>query len=279
MKLGYVETDAGVGFAVERGGGGWVHLRDLGIEAVDTASAIEGLAGLDLGSANGPRGLPAKALLCPVRRPSKIVAVGLNYADHAAETGKAAPTVPRLFGKFTNALSGPFDPIPLDPGVTEKLDYEAELAVVVGRRVRDVSPAEALSCVFGYAVANDVTARDHQRRDGEPGRAKGFDGFGPVGPWITTADEVPDPQRLAISSTVNGETRQSASTAQMIHGVAEVISFLARGTTLEPGDTILTGTPAGVGNGLKPPRYLAAGDVVTCEVEGLGRLENRVAAV
>jgi 2-keto-4-pentenoate hydratase/2-oxohepta-3-ene-1,7-dioic acid hydratase in catechol pathway len=164
----------------------------------------------------------------------------------------------------------------MDPSLTEQGDYEAELAVIIGRRARRVSLADALDHVFGYAVANDVSARDWQFADPQFDRSKSFDTFLPVGPWITTADEVPDPQALGIRTWVNGELRQDSSTAEMVFGVAELIEFLSRGMTLEPGDVIVTGTPHGVGFAMDPPRFLAPGDVVRCELDVLGTLENPV---
>ncbi|MPZ73743.1 MAG: hypothetical protein GEU74_11015 [Nitriliruptorales bacterium] len=196
--------------------------------------------------------------------------------DHIRETGARAPERPVLFAKFPNALNDPYGDVVLDPALTEQGDYEAELAVIIGAHTRRVTVSQALASVYGYAVANDVSARDWQTRDMQLARSKSFDTFCPLGPWITTADEVPDPQELAIRSWVNGEARQDSSTKEMLYGVAELIEFFARGMTLEPGDVILTGTPHGVGFAMDPPRFLAPGDVVRCEVEGLGVIENRM---
>ena len=164
----------------------------------------------------------------------------------------------------------------MDKELTERGDYEVELAVVIGKRTRKVGEDRALDSVFGYTVANDVSARDWQKADGQFDRSKSFDTFCPIGPWITTADEVPDPQGLALRSWVNGELRQDSSTKEMLFDIAHLIHYLSRGMTLEPGDVLLTGTPHGVGFAMEPPRYLAPGDVVECEVEGLGRLRNAV---
>jgi 2,4-diketo-3-deoxy-L-fuconate hydrolase len=210
----------------------------------------------------------------PFARPGKIVCVGLNYRDHAEESGMEIPQRPLLFAKWPNSLIGPGRPIVL-PEQAQEVDYEAELGVVVGRRAQRVQVADALDYIAGYVCANEVSARDLQFADGQWTRAKSFDSFCPVGP-ITPADQVPDPQALRIRCLLNGEVVQDSSTAQMIFTVAEVIAFTSDGITLEPGDLILTGTPAGVGFGRRPPVYLADGDEVTIEIEGIGSLTNPV---
>jgi 2-keto-4-pentenoate hydratase/2-oxohepta-3-ene-1,7-dioic acid hydratase in catechol pathway len=214
-------------------------------------------------------------LLAPVE-PSKIVCIGLNYMDHIRESGLEVPRVPLVFAKFPSSLAGPTDPIRIPPELTERVDWEVELAVVIGRRARDVRPEEALDHVFGYTVANDVSARDLQFSDGQWVRAKSLDTFCPVGPVVVTADEVADPQALRLTTHVNGELVQDATTDLMVFDVATLISFCSRSFTLEPGDLLLTGTPWGSGEFMEPKRSLAAGDVVECAIEGIGVLRNPV---
>ena len=214
-------------------------------------------------------------LLAPIARPGKIVAVGRNYREHAAEEGAAPPATPVLFTKYSSSVTGPGSEIRWRAADTSQVDYEAELGVVIGPRTRDVSVEDALDSVFGYTCLNDVSARDMQAQDGQWVRAKSLDTFCPMGPWIVTRDEIPDPGRLAIRCAVNGDVRQDASTAELIHGVAELIAFCSRFFTLEPGDVIATGTPGGVGAFRVPPVFLADGDVVAVSIEGIGTLENR----
>jgi 2-keto-4-pentenoate hydratase/2-oxohepta-3-ene-1,7-dioic acid hydratase in catechol pathway len=213
----------------------------------------------------------------PAVHPSKILAIGRNYVDHAIEGGAAPPTAPLLFNKLPNSLSAHNAPIVL-PDISEKVDYEAELAVVIGRRARRVSEAAALDHVFGYTLINDVSARDLQFGDGQWTRGKGLDTFAPLGPFITTRDEIADVQALKIEGRLNGEVMQSSNTARMIFGVAFLISYLSQGMTLEPGDVIATGTPEGVGVFRDPPVLLKAGDIYEVEIEGLGTLRNPVLA-
>ena len=205
-------------------------------------------------------------LLAPVPRPRAILGIGLNYADHAAETGAERPEQPIVFTKRPGAAAAPGAPVRCPP-VVRRLDYEGELAVVMG----------AGGQVAGYAVADDVSARDLQRREPQWTRAKGADGFCPYGPWITTADEVPDPHSLALRTWVNGELRQDSSTAQLIFGVPDLVAFISETCTLEPGDLILTGTPSGVGMAMDPPRVLRSGDIVRIEIERLGSIEHPIA--
>jgi 2-keto-4-pentenoate hydratase/2-oxohepta-3-ene-1,7-dioic acid hydratase in catechol pathway len=210
-----------------------------------------------------------------IDRPGKIVCVGLNYRDHAAEQGVAPPEYPILFAKWQTALIGPGEPIMLPP-VTRQVDYEAELGVVIGERVRNVSEGEALEAVRGYACVNEISARDLQFADGQWTRAKSIDTFCPVGPRVVPREEIRDPQALRIRCTLNDEVMQDSSTAEMIFSVAEVIAFASETMTLEPGDLIATGTPAGVGFTREPPVFLEDGDEVTVEIEGLGALTNPV---
>jgi len=210
----------------------------------------------------------------PVPDPTKVVAIGLNYADHAAEQGTPPPDRPLVFAKFPSSIVGPGDPIRWDRSLTDQVDYEAELGVVIGRRARNVSEKDALDHVFGYTCLNDVSARDLQFGDKQWVRGKSLDTFCPIGPWVVTADEIPDPQALRIECLVNGEVLQSSTTAQMIFGVRELISQLSHAFTFEPGDIIATGTPVGVGIFRKPQRLLRDGDVVTIRIEGIGDLVN-----
>ncbi len=214
------------------------------------------------------------SLLAPIRNPSKIIAAGVNYLDHCREAGIKPPEEPVLFAKFPSSVAGPEEAISWDPALTGKVDYEAELAVVVGRRARHVPPAAALDIIFGYTCANDVTARDLQARDGQWVRGKSLDTFCPLGPEIVTKDEVPNPERLGIVCRVNGEPMQSSSTAEMIFDIPALIGFITRAFTLLPGDLILTGTPHGVGAFRQPPVLLRDGDIVEVEVEGVGLLRN-----
>lgn len=224
--------------------------------------------------AGEPRRLDEVRLLAPLR-PPKLLGIGLNYRAHAAETGAELPAEPLVFAKLTSAVTDPGGPV-RRPAYTAELDYEGELAVVIGRRARAVPEARALEHVFGYAVVDDVTARDRQRAEPRWVRAKGGDTFAPLGPWVTTADEVPDPQDLEIRTTVNGEPRQRGSTRDMIFGVAELIAYLSAQFTLDPGDVICTGTPAGVGAARTPQAFLQPGDRVRVEISGLGAIEHEV---
>jgi 2-keto-4-pentenoate hydratase/2-oxohepta-3-ene-1,7-dioic acid hydratase in catechol pathway len=212
----------------------------------------------------------------PIERPGKIVCVGLNYRDHAEEQGVELPSEPLLFAKWPNALIGPGEPIVIPPVVT-KCDYEAELGVVIGERVKGISKEGAFEAVRGYLCANDVSARDLQFADGQWTRGKSPDTFCPVGPMVSR-DEVPDPHDLRIRAIVSGEVLQDSTTANLVFGVDEVIAYASQTMTLEPGDLILTGTPAGVGIFRAPPRLLQPGDEVTIEIERIGSLTNPVVA-
>jgi 5-carboxymethyl-2-hydroxymuconate isomerase len=209
-------------------------------------------------------------------RPRKIAAVGLNYRDHIAESGLDVPTSPLLFAKFTSSVTGPEDDILIDRSLTQRVDWEVELAVVIGARMRNVSVSSALEYVFGYTVANDVSARDLQFSDGQWVRGKSLDTFCPIGPGITSASAIPDPQALRLRTEVNGEVMQDSTTAKMIFTVAEILAFCSRSFTLDPGDLVLTGTPWGCGEFMTPPRHLEDGDLVEVSIEGIGKLRNRV---
>lgn len=211
----------------------------------------------------------------PILRPPKILAIGLNYADHIAETGREAPKVPTVFNKQSTAATGPTDPIHL-PRASTKLDYEGELGFVIGRRCRHVPRERAQDVIAAFTIVDDVTVRDWQAASPTMTMGKSWDTHCPFGPWLTTADDVPDPHALGLRTWVNGELRQDSSTKHLIFDCFALVEHLSTAFTLEPGDLISTGTPSGVGIGFKPRRFLAAGDVVRIEIEGLGRLENRV---
>jgi 2-keto-4-pentenoate hydratase/2-oxohepta-3-ene-1,7-dioic acid hydratase in catechol pathway len=214
--------------------------------------------------------------MIPIDRPGKIVCVGLNYRDHAEEQGVELPKAPLLFAKFSTALIGPGDPIEIPP-IVQQCDYEAELAVVIGARVKSVSKENALEAVRGYLCANDVSARDLQFSDKQWTRGKSPDTFCPVGPLVP-ASEIPDPHQLRIRAIVSGEVLQDSNTSNLIFGIDEIISHASQTSTLEPGDLILTGTPAGVGIFREPKRLLQPGDEVTIEIERIGELTNPVTA-
>jgi 2-keto-4-pentenoate hydratase/2-oxohepta-3-ene-1,7-dioic acid hydratase in catechol pathway len=223
-------------------------------------------------------GLSAAHLLAPVPRPGKVVCIGRNYREHAAESGSEVPKSPIVFSKFGTTIVGPGDAVVLPPG-SAKVDYEAELAVVIGRRARRVTVDRALDHVLGYANFNDVSARDFQFADGQWQRGKSCDTFGPFGPSIVTRDEIEDPHRLGIRMRLNGQTMQDSTTAELVFGVPQLVAFISQTITLEPGDVIATGTPPGVGFARKPPVFLQPGDVMEVEIDGLGVLRNPVAAV
>jgi 2-keto-4-pentenoate hydratase/2-oxohepta-3-ene-1,7-dioic acid hydratase in catechol pathway len=213
-------------------------------------------------------------LLAPLPRPGKIVAIGRNYREHAAEEGVEPPPAPLIFAKWPSSVIGPGAEVRWDPALSSQVDYEAELAVVIGRTARRVPVERALDHVLGYTCLNDVSARDIQFGDGQWVRGKSLDTFCPMGPALVTADEIGDPQDLAICCTVGDERVQDARTSAMYFGVAEIISYCSASFTLEPGDVIATGTPGGVGVFRDPPRFLGDGDRVIVEIEGIGRLEN-----
>jgi len=214
-------------------------------------------------------------LLSPIPRPGKVLAIGLNYEDHIAETGKARPEYPTVFNKQTTCITSHRSPIHL-PRVSSALDYEGELAFVIGRRCRHVPKERAREVIAGYCIMNDVTVRDIQLRTPTWTMGKSFDTHGPLGPWLTTADEVPDPHTLSLRTWVNGELRQNSNTSNLVFNCDFLVEYLTQAFTLEPGDVISTGTPSGVGGAMNPPKFLRAGDVVRIEIEGLGSLQNHV---
>ncbi|HXD05698.1 MAG TPA: fumarylacetoacetate hydrolase family protein [Burkholderiaceae bacterium] len=249
-------------------------LRDLSalVPRLDLPTlGLEGLARLaKLDPTRLPKVSDEVRLGVPFTGISKFVAIGLNYRDHAAEAGMPVPAEPIVFMKATTCIAGPDDGIAL-PADSQKTDWEVELGVVIGRTARSVDEAAALSHVAGYCVVNDVSERAWQiERGGTWDKGKGYDGFGPIGPWLVTPDEVPDPQALELWLDVNGQPRQRGNTATMVFGVAQLVSYVSHFMTLLPGDVIATGTPPGVGMGMKPPQYLKRGDVVTLGVKGLG---------
>ena len=270
-----VGADAAVGAAVDvedlLGDGPWTMARLLGALPA-SLDRVRAALDADVGAAARP--IASLRLLAPVPRPSKIVAVGRNYREHAAEEAAALPDAPLLFAKLPSAVVGDAAPVVWSADLTGQVDYEAELAVVIGRRARCVPVAEAIDHVLGYTCLNDVSARDLQVRDGQWTRAKGLDTFCPMGPWVVTTDEIPDPGVLRVRCRVNGEVRQDASTAALVHGVAALIAYCSRSFTLEPGDVLATGTPGGVGAFRDPPVFLADGDVVEVEIQGIGILRN-----
>ena len=213
----------------------------------------------------------------PVPRPGKLICIGLNYRDHAAESNLPLPKEPVVFSKFSTAVIAPGEPVVI-PASSTQVDYEAELAVVIGRRAKQVAASRALDYVFGYTCLNDVSARDFQFADGQWQRGKSCDTFAPMGPTIVSADELRDPHKLPIKLILNGATMQDSNTNQLIFGVPELIEFLSRTITLEPRDVIATGTPSGVGFARKPPVYLKPGDEMVVDIEGIGKLNNPVVA-
>lgn len=258
-----------------------VRLDELGFGSM--SSIIEGgKAALDrinayLVSAKADLALTDVELLSPLERPSKYLAIGMNYGKHLEEADKLGIARSKhqvWFNKQTSCISGPYDEI--DPGVTEKLDYEVELGVVIGKQTKHVSEGEASDYVFGYLVANDVSARDWQFHSPTHTMGKSFDTHGPIGPWIVTADEIRDPHSLALRCYVNGELRQDSVTSGMIANVWQQIAYLSAAFTLYPGDLIATGTPEGVGIGMDPQTFLQPGDVVRCEIDRIGAIENVV---
>jgi 2-keto-4-pentenoate hydratase/2-oxohepta-3-ene-1,7-dioic acid hydratase in catechol pathway len=263
-----VSTVEGPVVAVQRGDA----LEPLDPGSVPAALGEGGPSAGDLGTAGDAR------LIAPVT-PGKVVAIGLNYKDHIAETGLPTPDRPLIFAKFPSSVIGPGAAIRIDPEITERVDWEVGLCAIVGRQMSRVPERDALDYVFGYTVGNDVSARDVQFGDGQWVRGKSLDTFCPLGPCVVSADEIPDPQDVRLTTRVNGETMQDASTAAMVFGVAELLAYCSRSFTLEPGDVLMTGTPWGCGEFMDPKRSLADGDVVEVEAAGIGVLRNPVELV
>lgn len=262
---------------------------DLSAVAPDMIALIElGEAGLARASeiAATAEAIPAAdvRLLAPIHNPRRnVMCVGKNYAAHTRESyearGESVETIeyPVIFTKTTTCVNGPYDDIPFDATVSDKIDYEAELAVIIGRRLKNATREEALAAVFGYTVLNDVTARDLQTLHKQFFKGKSLDGSCPIGPCIVTADAIPDPYALRITCHVNGQLRQDSAAETMTFDIPTLIGHLSRGMTLLPGDIIATGTPSGVGFAMKPPVFLRPGDVVECTIEGIGAIRNRIA--
>ena len=257
-------------------------IRDLSGQVPDIAGDVLTPEGLERLAALDPASLPvvegSPRIGACVGQVRKFIAIGLNYADHAAESGMAVPSEPVVFSKWTSCIVGPDDDVVLPPG-SRKSDWEVELGVVIGKTARQVSEAEALDHVAGYCVVNDVSEREWQLERGNTwDKGKGFDTFGPIGPWLVTRDEVPDPQDLSMWLEVDGKRYQDGSTKTMVVGVAALVAYCSRLMTLLPGDVITTGTPPGVGMGQKPPVYLKGGEVVRLGIQGLGEQTQRVRA-
>jgi acylpyruvate hydrolase len=254
---------------------------EVGEEAIDAArETIEYVTTAEKGAFLGQGivyGLKAVTLKAPVPRPTKLILVGLNYRDHAEEAKMKIPEEPTLFSKYPNVVVGPGEAIRM-PKVSTQIDYEGEFAFVIGKRGKDISKAEAINYVAGYTIVHDVSCRDYQLRTGQWMIGKTFDTFAPMGPYLVMKDEIPDPHTLNLTTRLNGVVMQSSNTKNLIFNTFDLIAYMSRVFTLEPGDVISTGTPSGVGFARKPPIFLKPGDVVRIEIEGLGALENPVAA-
>ncbi len=280
MRLGtYIGDDGGRACAfVEE------EIVDLQMAAPDLPQATSAILALGepglatvraaVDSGRGRRPLGSVALTAPVR-PQKFFGIGLNYADHAAEAKRELPEFPTVFAKMINCVTGPYDPIHR-PACSVQLDYEAELVVVIGRRCRNVAREDAPAVIGGYMIGNDVSVRDWQRKTLQWTLGKSFDTHGPLGPWIVTSDELPDPHNIAFRTRVNGELRQESNTSEMIFDCWDLIAEISTACTLEPGDVIATGTCSGVAAFYTPPKWLAPGDVVRIEFDGIGAIENSV---
>jgi 2-keto-4-pentenoate hydratase/2-oxohepta-3-ene-1,7-dioic acid hydratase in catechol pathway len=271
-RIGVVEGEEVVDLSVVDPSlaGDWPTVLGHGADALDrVARAIR--------SGRGRHPLAEVQLAAPIARPGKFLGVGLNYADHVLESGMELPETPTVFGKMATSVIGPYDPIE-SPVVSDQLDYEGELGLVIGTRCKSVSVEQAREVIAGYLIVNDVSVRDWQLNTSQWTVGKSFDTHGPIGPWIVTPDELPNPHDLAIRTYVNDDLRQESNTTHLIHDSFALVSRLSQAFTLEPGDIVATGTPAGVGGAMDPPMYLVAGDVVRVEIDGIGAIENRVVA-
>jgi len=277
MKLARIRVDGSVWLA-RREEEQYILLRTesdhVAADAIREALADE----FDFRCSGEPIGHDDAELLAPIARPSKIIAIGLNYPMHVRESSAEPPTKPLVFVKTPNSLIGPGEAIVVDNEASSQVDYEAELVAIIGKRARHVDRARALDHVLGYTAGNDVSARDVQFSDGQWVRGKSFDTFCPLGPWIVTRDEISDPQSMAIGTDLNGDRLQNDNTANMIFDVATIISYVSKYITLEPGDLVFTGTPDGVGFARTPPRYLSPGGVVSVFIEQIGALTNPIVA-
>ncbi len=257
-------------------------VRDLSAHVADISGDALGQDSLARLRALDPASLPlvpdGTRLGPPVSRPWSFIAVGLNYADHAKETGQEIPTEPILFNKLGNTVSGPVDDV-IYPKGADRMDWELEIAFVIGKRARYVEEKDAMQYVAGYCICNDVSERRFQmKRNGQWMKGKACETFGPLGPWLVTTDEIPNPHNLNMELKVNGETRQKGSTSTMIFSIPYLVAYITQFCVLEPGDVITTGTPPGVGSGMKPPQYLKAGDIMELAIDGLGVQRQTVVA-
>jgi len=268
MRLYRIKTPEGPTFAIGVDGVLFASTRQIGPTS-DGAANFKPDFSRPLGQ------LQNACLLAPVI-PGKIVAIGANYLDHIKESGMKPPSAPLIFSKFPSSLAGPDEDIVLDLSLTKRLDWEVELAVVIGRRMKDVPRENVFDYVLGYTIANDLSARDVQFGDGQWVRGKSFDGFCPIGPSVVTQDEIGNPQELRLTTDVNGERVQSSSTSEMLFSIDELLAYCCRCFTLEPGDLLLTGTPWGCGEFMRPPRSLVHGDSVTVSIEKIGSLTNTI---
>ncbi len=266
-RLGVVKSDGVIDL-----GRRWPSLTSDMIDLIKTWPEIESAVAKLVNDSAPDVALADIRLLAPIARPGKMMAIGLNYADHIKETGQKMPAQQIWFTKAVTAINGPFDPIEL-PLASKQVDYEAELVVIIGRRCRHVAKARAAEVVFGYAAGNDVSVRDWQMQTTQWVLGKSFDTHAPIGPWIVTADELGDPHTMGIRCLVNGELRQDSNTKHLVFNVFDQIAHLSKAMTLEPGDVIFTGTPGGVGLAMNPPRWLKEGDKVRVEIDRIGAIE------